>query len=104
MYNQQSPSEKECQSETKRNFHPAREYACPCGKSYLSYPALFTHVKQKHNGKVVIYFIKAPGQLIKPAARINLKRGRPKGIKNKESVGRVVINEFSKRLVEPNSL
>lgn len=31
-----------------------REFGCPCGKTYLSYPALFTHVKQKHNGKVMI--------------------------------------------------
>lgn len=29
-----------------------RAYGCPCGKTYLSYPALFTHVKQKHEGKV----------------------------------------------------
>lgn len=32
-----------------------REYGCPCGKTYLSYPALFTHVKQKHDGKVQNY-------------------------------------------------
>lgn len=25
-----------------------RKFGCPCGKWYLSYPALFTHVKQKH--------------------------------------------------------
>lgn len=31
---------------------PERAYGCPCGKTYLSYPALFTHVKQKHDGKV----------------------------------------------------
>lgn len=31
-----------------------REYGCPCGKFYLSYPALFTHVKQKHDGKVTL--------------------------------------------------
>lgn len=30
-----------------------RNYRCPCNKSYLSYPALFTHIKQKHNGKVL---------------------------------------------------
>ena len=30
----------------------SRDFICPCGKSYLSYPALFTHIKQKHNGKV----------------------------------------------------
>ena len=29
-----------------------RDFKCPCGKAYLSYPALFTHIKQKHNGKV----------------------------------------------------
>lgn len=29
-----------------------RKFGCPCGKWYLSYPALFTHVKQKHEGKV----------------------------------------------------
>jgi hypothetical protein len=31
-----------------------RPFICPCGKSYLSYPALFTHIKQKHEGKVCI--------------------------------------------------
>ena len=30
-----------------------RGYGCPCGKTYLSYPALFTHIKQKHEGKVL---------------------------------------------------
>ena len=29
-----------------------RPYICTCGKSYLSYAALFTHIKHKHNGKV----------------------------------------------------
>lgn len=29
-----------------------RDFACPCGKSYLSYPALYTHIKTKHGGKV----------------------------------------------------
>lgn len=31
-----------------------RMYGCPCGKKYLSYPALFTHVRQKHDGQVQI--------------------------------------------------
>ncbi len=34
-----------------------RQYGCPCGKNYLSYPALFTHIKQKHEGKVNYFFI-----------------------------------------------
>jgi hypothetical protein len=25
-----------------------KQFICPCGKSYFSYAALFTHVKQKH--------------------------------------------------------
>lgn len=29
-----------------------RDYKCPCGKAYLSYSALFTHIKIKHNGQV----------------------------------------------------
>lgn len=33
-----------------------REYGCPCGKEYLSYPALFTHIKQKHGGKVTFLY------------------------------------------------
>lgn len=28
-----------------------RNYACVCGKKYLSYPALYTHIKNKHQGK-----------------------------------------------------
>lgn len=27
-----------------------RNYLCGCGKAYLSYPALYTHVKNKHEG------------------------------------------------------
>ena len=29
-----------------------RNFICSCGKAYLSYAALFTHIKQKHDGKV----------------------------------------------------
>ncbi len=28
-----------------------RNYICNCGKSYLSYPALYTHIKTKHQGQ-----------------------------------------------------
>ena len=27
-----------------------RNYTCGCGKTYLSYPALYLHLKNKHNG------------------------------------------------------
>lgn len=42
-----------------RNDPNNRDYQCPCGKSYLSYPALYTHIKQKHEGK-------APGPVKRP--------------------------------------
>ena len=28
-----------------------RNHLCGCGKEYLSYPALYTHIKQKHGGE-----------------------------------------------------
>ena len=46
-----------------------REYGCPCGKTYLSYPALFTHVKQKHDGKVQFSII-----FRRQASLLNLKQ------------------------------
>lgn len=43
-------------------------FSCPCGKSYMSYPALHTHIKRKHDGK-------APGKVQVP--KLTIKRGRP---------------------------
>jgi hypothetical protein len=53
-----------------------RDFKCPCGKSYLSYPALFTHIRNKHAGKVIISLIKAPGKIEKPNY-LKSTRGRP---------------------------
>lgn len=33
-----------------KNDNVERNYICGCGKDYLSYPALYTHIKNKHNG------------------------------------------------------
>jgi hypothetical protein len=46
-----------------------REFECACGKDYLSYAALFTHIKIKHSGI-------PPGKIIKPPPLRG--RGRPK--------------------------
>jgi len=35
-----------------KNDGAARDFICGCGKSYLSYPALYTHLKQKHDGNI----------------------------------------------------
>lgn len=33
-----------------RKDDQGRDYVCGCGKKYLSYPALYTHIKTKHEG------------------------------------------------------
>ncbi|CDW88922.1 zinc carboxypeptidase family [Stylonychia lemnae] len=34
-----------------KNDNQGRNFKCGCGKKYLSYPALYTHIKTKHNGQ-----------------------------------------------------
>lgn len=34
----------------KRKDPESRDFICRCGKSYLSYAAAYTHVKNKHEG------------------------------------------------------
>ena len=33
-----------------KNDNQGRDFRCGCGKRYLSYPALYTHIKTKHEG------------------------------------------------------
>ena len=51
--NNESNSKNESEEKRKRrtkNDNLGRTFVCKlCGKSYLSYPALYTHCKQKHN-------------------------------------------------------
>mmetsp|Transcript_7814 Transcript_7814/g.14984 ORF Transcript_7814/g.14984 Transcript_7814/m.14984 type:complete len:213 (-) Transcript_7814:303-941(-) len=53
-----------------KNDPYGRVYKCGCGKSYLSYPALYTHVKKKHQGA-------QPEGTIAPAVNRERVRGRP---------------------------
>ena len=46
-----------------------RSYLCGCGKNYLSYPALYTHIKNKHAGN-------QPDGTLVPNGRSG--RGRPR--------------------------
>lgn len=46
-------------------------YICGCGKVYLSYPALYTHIKTKHDG------VTPPGTT-QPQTSSKSGRGRPK--------------------------
>ena len=52
--NQVAPPNLELKPKHKRrskNEQNGRDYICGCGKTYLSYPALYTHIKTKHGGK-----------------------------------------------------
>jgi hypothetical protein len=66
-------SEKTVQKRRIRTDKQNRDYKCPCGKSYLSYPALYTHLKQKHSDDMQDYLSK-----IEKPATTTLERGRPK--------------------------
>jgi len=46
---QDSASPSRARRRTRRDSGD-RSFKCGCGKDYLSYPALYTHIKQKHHG------------------------------------------------------
>lgn len=41
-------------SRKPRVTNGSRNFFCGCNKAYLSYPALYTHVKNKHDGEFPI--------------------------------------------------
>lgn len=45
-----SDDPKNTTSRRSRKDEEGRDYVCGCGKKYLSYPALYTHIKTKHDG------------------------------------------------------
>jgi len=54
-----------------KNNGDDRNFTCGCGKSYLSYPALYTHIKTKHEGV-------PPAGTSQHQANGKSGRGRPK--------------------------
>lgn len=42
-------SDTEAKGRRKRKDPESRDFTCKCGKSYLSYAAAYTHVKNKHD-------------------------------------------------------
>lgn len=64
-----------------KNEKNGRDHKCGCGKTYLSYPALYTHIKTKHGGK------NPNGIDQQPSSRT---RGRPK---------KVLISNMNYRLI-----
>ena len=70
------------------DFNPARakadamekNYICGCGKTYLNYPALYTHIKTKHDG------ITPPGTTQPQPETISKSSGRS-GSKGRPATG-----------------
>lgn len=74
MQDSESPRPKN--QRRKRKDPESRDFMCRCGKSYLSYAAAYTHVKNKHSGD------KGYLEDISKPEREKLKRGRPKEKRN----------------------
>lgn len=71
-----SNNEEKKKTRRTRKDEEGRNFTCPCGKSYLSYPALYTHVKTKHEGKVKLFIFRPRKNSSTKAAMINLRLRR----------------------------
>lgn len=85
------PDESRSDLKSKRrskNDPEGRTYKCGCGKMYLSYPALYTHIKTKHDGIT-------PEGTNAPQFKNGRGRGRPRKIKDTTEPVRVQVTHPS---------
>ena len=64
-------SQRQKHKRRSKNDLRGRDYQCGCGKRYLSYPALYTHIKTKHHGQ-------NPKGTNAPQCQTGRGRGRPR--------------------------
>ena len=69
-----------------KNDNVGRTFTCGCGKSYLSYPALYTHIKQKHNGVT-------PEGTLNAQIHTGRGRGRPRKDKTTSNIEGIIQTE-----------
>ena len=69
-----------------KNDNVGRTFVCGCSKSYLSYPALYTHIKQKHEGE-------PPEGTNSQQYHTGRGRGRPRKEKPEHNLGIVVLDD-----------
>lgn len=84
------------QKRRSKNDSKGRDYTCGCGKTYLSYPALYTHIRTKHNGKI-------PDGTNANQVQNKIKgRGRPRKnfLINEENNTKRELNDFEENLIE----
>lgn len=79
----QREGQKPKHSRRSKNDNVGRTYQCGCGKSYLSYPALYTHIRTKHDGK-------QPEGTRNEITTSGRGRGRPRKIKPELHAGEVL--------------
>jgi len=60
-------------SRRSRKDEEGRDFQCGCGKRYLSYPALYTHIKTKHEGRQPEGTLKTGTNLITKRAKAKLE-------------------------------
>jgi hypothetical protein len=60
-------------SRRSRKDEEGRDYQCGCGKRYLSYPALYTHIKTKHDGRQPEGTLKTGTSQIAKRAKVKLE-------------------------------
>ena len=81
-----------------KNDNVGRTYTCGCGKSYLSYPALYTHIKQKHNGR-------PPEGTNNAQLHTGRGRGRPRKEKPENHGGEMIkIDQFEQQNLQESQM
>jgi hypothetical protein len=68
---EKKPRKRRTREETNK-----RDFVCGCGKSYVSYPAIYLHVQRKHEGQ----WPENTNLPQKPDIQDKVPRGRPKVI------------------------
>jgi hypothetical protein len=76
-----------------------RDFSCKCGKTYMSYPATYTHVKNKHElEREYVEAIQRPKQKM-------LRKGRPKNRTHRnQSVEFAILTLVERTILEMYSL
>ena len=79
-----------------KTFGEARDFKCGCGKTYLSYMALYLHIAQKHNKVTPMGTTTKTGNVPK----VGRGPGRPKG-KEEQISGEISVEELASVYIEP---
>ena len=77
-----------------KNDKEERNFICGCGKDYFSYPALYTHIKNKHNG-IAPEGTELEAQNKTPPLISKKSEGRPVSISTSAFLSGILLNDQS---------